>query len=138
METKRITPAWSGKSVLYPLFMMTGEDHPRVGGEKFGVVIRIIAAVGSPPRGRGKVRAVTLNMRLSGITPAWAGKRYRLPSLCSGMKDHPRVGGEKAETAQDTGSCKGSPPRGRGKADQRQDGGRARGITPAWAGKSRK
>ena len=115
METKRITPAWAGKSVLYPLFMMTGEDHPRVGGEKFGVVIRIIAAVGSPPRGRGKVRAVTLNMRLSGITPAWAGKRYRLPSLCSGMKDHPRVGGEK-NAYYELGQTKpGSPPRGRGK-----------------------
>ena len=92
--------------------------------------------MGSPPRGRGKVRAGELGHRCGRITPAWAGKSYLIGTGLGDTKDHPRVGGEKplpyiAHTAQP-----GSPPRGRGKASGRPERGGAAGITPAWAGKS--
>ena len=31
---QRITPAYAGKSVLSPLLALSGEDHPRLCGEK--------------------------------------------------------------------------------------------------------
>ena len=71
-----------------------------------------------------------------GITPAWAGKRVRLGVLCLEIEDHPRMGGEKADTEGEAFRAMGSPPHGRGKEcseTQRQSKVR---ITPAWAGKS--
>ncbi len=70
-----ITPAWAGKSLTIPKLTTRSWDHPRVGGEKFFLVEwnykqkdhpRVggekvmlftvsVHALGSPPRGRGKV-----------------------------------------------------------------------------------
>ena len=53
--------------------------------------------LGSPPRGRGKgLRLIAFVFR-AGITPAWAGKRYKVPKIIVEGKDHPRVGGEKTK-----------------------------------------
>ena len=51
---RRITPAWAGKSCLEQCQECIDEDHPRVGGEKCGVIGAALAVLGSPPRGRGK------------------------------------------------------------------------------------
>ena len=51
-----ITPAWAGKRVCRRLRSAVRRDHPRVGGEKRYYAPFKIAALGSPPRGRGKVR----------------------------------------------------------------------------------
>ena len=66
-----------------------------MGGEKATMQKKTKGAIGSPPRGRGKVRAGELGHRASGITPAWAGKRIAPPSVDKVFGDHPRVGGEK-------------------------------------------
>ena len=52
----RITPAWAGKRAACWCRCTIPEDHPRVGGEKRLIVVMLYAAVGSPPRGRGKAR----------------------------------------------------------------------------------
>ena len=75
-----ITPAWAGKRMIMIVAERNFRDHPRMGGEKSLSVSSVWSRTGSPPHGRGKVRAVTLNIRLSGITPAWAGKRDFLRS----------------------------------------------------------
>ena len=49
--------------------------------------------------------------------------------------DHPRVGGEKPDTALQLPSHWGSPPRGRGKGQLHPWAAFHAGITPAWAGK---
>ena len=51
----RITPAYAGKSPGVSIFYLLGRDHPRLRGEKRGILVC--------PRGR------------FGITPAYAGKR---------------------------------------------------------------
>ena len=54
-ETKPgITPAYAGKSTCLILFDTLLKDHPRVCGEKVLKDIKKAAAVGSPPRMRGK------------------------------------------------------------------------------------
>lgn len=56
-------------------------DHPRAGGEKAELTAAVISAMGSPPRGRGKVTNLHTEIHEVRITPAWAGKRG--PSLGS-------------------------------------------------------
>ena len=131
-----ITPAWAGKSDTMRAMHRMQKDHPRVGGEKVFLIVMVSKTRGSPPRGRGKVAVPAWRSVSRRITPAWAGKRYRRPSLCNGMKDHPRVGGEKFYNFDFGYLVCGSPPRGRGKeklSATRRPGPR---ITPAWAGKS--
>ena len=71
-------------------------DHPRVGGEKARPAAAAANNGGSPPRGRGKVEGATVQACHLRITPAWAGKRYRVISCADKGGDHPRVGGEKS------------------------------------------
>ena len=53
--TGGITPACAGKSFLRSSSQSRSGDHPRVCGEKVYKDIKHVAAVGSPPRMRGKV-----------------------------------------------------------------------------------
>ena len=135
-KTRRITPAWAGKSkrLVQEQFLFT--DHPRVGGEKLHRIQILTCQVGSPPRGRGKVPDTLLRSVANGITPAWAGKRKQKDKMVQNEKDHPRVGGEKVSSASPMKRLKGSPPRGRGKEVKTTKDSQTDGITPAWAGKS--
>ena len=72
-----------------------------------------------------------------GITPAWAGKSTAAKCCANGIRDHPRVGGEKHRREVLRKRYKGSPPRGRGKDPSRCPPLRPVWITPAWAGKRR-
>ena len=114
-SVSRITPAWAGKSASDGFVVVLGEDHPRVGGEKFrGGAVRC-GERGSPPRGRGKDPVHDELRGVLGITPAWAGKRRDRQRQGSPLWDHPRVGGEKEFIRPGLGQITGSPPRGRGK-----------------------
>ena len=70
-------------------------DHPRVCGEKFNGMTDDELQEGSPPRMRGKVKVFAHFPKVSGITPAYAGKRRWLKILDQRIRDHPRVCGEK-------------------------------------------
>ena len=87
--------------------------------------------VGSPPRGRGKARGPRFFDVVGGITPAWAGKRRMSSSCVLRMRDHPRMGGEKAIALFRTSKASGSPPRGRGKVGPVIQLRAGAGITPA-------
>ena len=91
----RITPAWAGKSQERPAPAGGSWDHPRVGGEKSAGVKGALPPLGSPPRGRGKVRGAPAASPAPRITPAWAGKRLLGLLSAFDCTDHPRVGGEK-------------------------------------------
>ena len=132
----RITPAYAGKSQPYtPQVYATG-DHPRVRGEKGVVQSGRQTYKGSPPRTRGKAVLIPENLRKDGITPAYAGKRWRPlpPGKC--CWDHPRVRGEKGNAGRRPHAVQGSPPRTRGKAFSMLITRGFTGITPAYAGKS--
>ena len=74
----RITPAWAGKSAFLFCPSFDVRDHPRVGGEKLCHTITPIVLTGSPPRGRGKAEKRLIYAEDVRITPAWAGKRWRI------------------------------------------------------------
>ena len=90
-----------------------------------------------PPRRRGKDSGTVHGCGQLRITPAWAGKSREIPLHLRAAKDHPRVGGEKYNSAEALANRQGSPPRGRGKASHCFHTLSIAGITPAWAGKSR-
>ena len=81
------------------------------------------------------MQRVAGHLAAKGITPAWAGKRWRRWYAKNHPLDHPRMGGEKGLDGVPTGSGLGSPPRGRGKAAASSLPSRYPRITPAWAGK---
>ena len=95
MSTPRITPACAGKSVADCPRGQAPKDHPRVCGEKVAEILNALCELGSPPRVRGKVRAVAVRCQSSRITPACAGKSIILPNNSWFQRDHPRVCGEK-------------------------------------------
>ena len=112
-----ITPAHAEKRRSKPTSWTCPGDHPRVCGEKCEPKHDLFNEQGSPPRMRGKETAGQHCRRLSGITPAYAGKR---PCSCRAMRrygDHPRVCGEKTVMHNVAANKKGSPPRMRGKAE---------------------
>ena len=130
-----ITPAYAGKSYSLALFLGLHRDHPRVCGEKVLKDIKKAAAVGSPPRMRGKALEVSTWLVLPRITPAYAGKSGASVGRLAVVRDHPRVCGEKVARPGQVGRQPGSPPRMRGKVGKSRNGRAHRGITPAYAGK---
>ena len=113
----RITPAYAGKSLTNGLYCAEHQDHPRLCGEKKTQVMRNVAAPGSPPPMRGKAEHVPRPQKSQGITPAYAGKSDDLSTVVKnsggitpayagksvdgishiyGVRDHPRLCGEKA------------------------------------------
>ena len=107
-----------------------------MGGEKAPFHRALLARLGSPPRGRGKVDTISNNSRARRITPAWAGKSGIYDSVAKCYWDHPRMGGEKFGYFGVMHFEEGSPPRGRGKVASLHRKYYKMGITPAWAGKS--
>ena len=84
---------------------------------------------------RGKVFGAVPFGSGSGITPAYAGKRWRSATTTLRGWDHPRVCGEKKSRRCCTSIGLGSPPRMRGKARATASRAAPCGITPAYAGK---
>ena len=115
-EHDRITPAHAGKRRTGRGLPHLGRDHPRPCGEKPAPDARRSAHIGSPPPMRGKDGDKLPAVRLSGITPAHAGKRSAAYIVLRALQDHP-------------------PPM-RGKARRIAANARAVRITPAHAGKS--
>ena len=73
--TGGITPAYAGKRLIEVFMHRSSEDHPRLCGEKFDVIVHTIAIIR--------------------ITPAYAGKRLIEVFMHRSSEDHPRLCGEK-------------------------------------------
>ena len=70
-----ITPAYAGKRCHYKRRQNVCKDHPRLCGEKNTMTDYSMHATGSPPPMRGKGSNYMQESDVSGITPAYAGKR---------------------------------------------------------------
>ena len=132
-----ITPAYAGKRRSDWIIRLIYWDHPRVCGEKAGLVFQLACPLGSPPRMRGKAAAAQVKPAASGITPAYAGKSRFPSSTAPYHRDHPRVCGEKPQPSKAHRLGGGSPPRVRGKEGDELGLGQTIRITPAYAGKRR-
>ena len=130
-----ITPAYAGKRWYTRCAKKLPQDHPRTCGEKARTLIVQDEPQGSPPRMRGKVRAIVDAALEGGITPAHAGKRACTTTGTTRRKDHPRVCGEKTWLQLYAIARQGSPPHVRGKGAPGNVSGAHNGITPACAGK---
>ena len=131
-----ITPAYAGKSKHPHSDQRLSQDHPRLCGEKCGVLFLSFTCSGSPPPMRGKGYLLYFFQHFSGITPAYAGKRIDWNFNPVAYKDHPRLCGEKLVYTQSEHLSRGSPPPMRGKVLLLQHHVFSPGITPAYAGKS--
>ena len=114
--TRRLIPAWAGKTRRQRSRSHRVRAHPRVGGENRTIDAARKTRRGSSPRGRGKPH----------------GPPRCLPSRPA----HPRVGGENAKASRILGSLDGSSPRGRGKRSGSLMTVHMTGLIPAWAGKT--
>ena len=132
----RITPAHAGKSRSRPFGWSQTWDHPRACGEKGCLFHKALHLGGSPPRMRGKGRALLRALTVGRITPAHAGKSERAHDWRAEPEDHPRACGEKFSSTPVVFLVSGSPPRMRGKARQELLRRSSARITPAHAGKS--
>ena len=130
-----ITPAHAGKRLRGAYGGLYAGDHPRTCGEKLNLTPEQGPFLGSPPHMRGKAPPPVAAFRLSGITPAHAGKSRQVNVPGAPYRDHPRTCGEKPPV-QGIHLCDlGSPPHMRGKDRFPLDTGGRHGITPAHAGK---
>ena len=130
-----ITPACAGKRFDQRRQFVESEDHPRMCGEKGGVLRRAPQRPGSPPHVRGKVGLRLIAAQDDGITPACAGKSEPPGSGLGASGDHPRMCGEKTKPQRVAPPKLGSPPHVRGKGDSEVISQCTHGITPACAGK---
>ena len=132
----RITPAGAGKTLLFANFRAFQWDHPRRCGENSILLKLHVAAEGSPPQVRGKLRARCRLHDINRITPAGAGKTLKQKRQYAVNEDHPRRCGENISDPACCSSIKGSPPQVRGKPERNISGRSGFGITPAGAGKT--
>ena len=132
----RITPAYAGKRSFSGRGLSPDRDHPRTCGEKARQGSGLNLILGSPPHVRGKGNLVEMPFVISGITPAYAGKRVRGIPRTYNTRDHPRVCGEKSSGQCISSRHLGSPPRMRGKGVDMRISPTLSRITPAYAGKS--
>ena len=112
------------------------QDHPRVCGEQFNIVLNRKLMIGSPPRVRGTVAGGRIIRVQGGITPACAGNSSPGAEYGPAARDHPRVCGEQVRLEQTFYKDLGSPPRVRGTDERITFIGNTFGITPACAGNS--
>ena len=136
-RTAGITPAYAGKRGRRAATPHSPQDHPRICGEKMGMVCIIGGFAGSPPHMRGKVYGKTGVSTFLGITPAYAGKRLLWQVADYQLQDHPRICGEKPPLRCTRSIQSGSPPHMRGKVLLYLKSLSQLGITPAYAGKRR-
>ena len=110
-----ITPAYAGKRPVLPDSKNDIEDHPRLCGEKLLEQDIYDTNTGSPPPMRGKAGKRILQLKATGITPAYAGKSCHSNPDAVGQRDHPRLCGEKKVLCGGLWKGEGSPPPMRGK-----------------------
>ena len=84
---------------------------------------------------RGKEATDKRESRVIRITPAYAGKSFKVKEFACKDGDHPRVCGEKYSVVSAQNVESGSPPRMRGKDPYGVHKAFSKRITPAYAGK---
>ena len=132
----RITPAGAGKTQPGKMSQSGQPDHPRRCGENMLPPCRLCVNTGSPPQVRGKLSLFSGIVRITGITPAGAGKTEYRRTCWHLRRDHPRRCGENVYRLVPPCRYRGSPPQVRGKPFYFPFSFIISRITPAGAGKT--
>ena len=136
IPSRRLIPAYAGKTAGVMGIMLMPWAHPRVCGENIMVIILACPPMGSSPRMRGKRTEASQAAASPRLIPAYAGKTTSPYSSWYASRAHPRVCGENAPNGVKNFADGGSSPRMRGKLLRAATGGRYRGLIPAYAGKT--
>ena len=132
-----LIPAHAGKTHPRCNSSNPARAHPRSRGENGLHSIPIVRALGSSPRGRGKLRTSPRVHAGGGLIPARAGKTASPGTTCGLTWAYPRSRGENRRSGQEARFETGSSPRGRGKRGCDSGGRGHRGLIPTRAGKTR-
>ena len=89
-----LIPARAGKTAAELGFQKVGGAHPRAGGENPPLYPSARTAIGSSPRGRGKLVGGWANEDDLRLIPARAGKTISSAVAPLLSAAHPRAGGE--------------------------------------------
>ncbi len=92
---------------------------------------------GSPPHVREKLTNAASDALDAGITPACAGKTFKIGDSMPRGWDHPRMCGKNSISSNEVSHTPGSPPHVREKLFNDTHMVKTSGITPACAGKTR-
>ena len=112
--TVGIIPACAGNTSEHRSTREGRRDHPRVCGEHWQWLVRILGEAGSSPRVRGTQGQGYKQQAQAGIIPACAGNTRTWSVRIDRAGDHPRVCGEHTSVGVARVSAKGSSPRVRG------------------------
>ena len=114
LKACRITPAYTGNTVLGSAATGLTEDHPRIHGEHRMMICRKRYGLGSPPHTRGTPGRVGRQNQHVGITPAYTGNTREVREWQNYTEDHPRIHGEHKQQNKTATAGTGSPPHTRG------------------------
>ena len=130
-----ITPAHAGRRKAGRRKESGFQDHPRTRGEKNIFCEPKFTLTGSPPHTRGEEGLAHPLWHDCRITPAHAGRSFRLSACKRPDGDHPRTRGEKCRHFHTACRCVGSPPHTRGEGECAEKEFCTIRITPAHAGR---
>ena len=128
------TPARAGPTPTCSTPRCPTREHPRACGADTVKVIERHAALGAPPRVRGRQPEPSVEADADGSTPARAGPTQGPSRSTTSGSEHPRACGADSGISVHSQAAAGAPPRVRGRRRRlphRRPGG---GSTPARAG----
>ncbi len=134
VDVRRIIPACAGNADLCDLPLPPKPDHPRMRGERTGVVVATNGHRGSSPHARGTRGRLPCLPYLLRIIPACAGNAFNAARVRSPPSDHPRMRGERPSLSPAACPSGGSSPHARGTHGSRLHDDRRARIIPACAG----
>ena len=109
-----IIPAYAGSTLRACRAPVSDGDHPRIRGEHFSSVTKVLTDAGSSPHTRGAPGAKVRRVRPEGIIPAYAGSTRHRTRRFAQARDHPRIRGEHSSRSACARECLGSSPHTRG------------------------
>ena len=136
-HTRRLTPAFAGKTPAASIRRLRLGAHPRIRGEDVLSDDGVLCDEGSPPHSRGRPGSILEGAFHIRLTPAFAGKTPRRSTSRGLSRAHPRIRGEDSPRSLMVLSRPGSPPHSRGRPFFCCPSVTLTGLTPAFAGKTR-
>ena len=133
----RFTPACAGTTPRRRTAATRTSVHPRVRGDDSAARTTPGRGRGSPPRARGRRRALGCHRPVLRFTPACAGTTGPQVDRAERFSVHPRVRGDDKARVASEGAPHGSPPCARGRRRSTWCGRGSQRFTPACAGTTR-